>query len=867
MPAFDTDTTDKILELQTLVLSGEIPEVFELVRIDWPEDTRYYCVTKLDEVLEDPNALLTAIDNEPLEVRLVAPETEHFVPVSIDGSIGDEEIELKFMDFDGEFSDLLGEHGEGVKVTLLHWFPQVELLLPIFEAHLKLEDDADGYFVQITGAQGMRSSDGVLPKRAHYPTCQAVYPPAHNLTQAEIDEYQGCPDNSHLPGGTIGNGLFDFCPRLSTDNCIERDINPLFHLSHRTMTVTVIGTQSSGGPTFSTSAGNETNLKEAVRVVMGTRRVYDMKVLAFQRHPVTSNPDHGFFEANYEISEGPIAAVADAYVTIGGDRRFCEPIHTSIALGNLGQPAVSNPVTTHGYSGTAIIRNNYGWINPANVDQNDASADAIIRGIRNIRQYVDAGAGLVAEYFGASDFTNLILRRIDAQVNYPTATGAPAPAVPPVGFSVRRTGFITFPTSGEWTLTIDHDDSARLVIDGDELINNVNVGIDSNTFTAVADTPYPIIIDHVQGNATGPHPWRMVFNWELSDPPRDVPESAFTHDATSIMASTSNRAWQIAEMLTNKRWGFGYDIERLAMAASFLESATWGGEYVRFTDFDGNEFEHYRSKSDVDLQEKKVQEQIENMCLAGRFSRPFLFDGLIHIVPLRALTEDELGDCPVFTDEGDTGRNIVFEDEDDVERSTLRWSRQSDFDLKNRVELTFDDESNDWLETAAHPVEDVDAQIRAGRVVGDNTRKTNVLKESLLGVTNENHAIKLAWAFMDLGKFDEGGLQNNLRVTFKTWFMFCLDLHPFKVIKVVNAKMNDRFGFQYFRIMTMEREGDLQYKITAQAYNETYMETFEEVIEAPPIIVVGGGDGNGCTLTLGTITEEDGIISVPIEPC
>jgi hypothetical protein len=53
------------------------------------------------------------------------------------------------------FSDLLVEHGEGIKVELFYWFPQVELLLPVWHGHLRQEDDAEIDIVQDKGRAGL----------------------------------------------------------------------------------------------------------------------------------------------------------------------------------------------------------------------------------------------------------------------------------------------------------------------------------------------------------------------------------------------------------------------------------------------------------------------------------------------------------------------------------------------------------------------------------------------------------------------------------------------------------------------------------------------------------------------------------------
>jgi hypothetical protein len=157
--------------------------------------------------------------------------------------------------------------------------------------------------------------------------------------------------------------------------------------------------------------------------------------------------------------------------------------------------------------------------------------------------------------------------------------------------------------------------------------------------------------------------------------------------------------------------------------------------------------------------------------------------------------------------------NIIQEEiKDGVWKSTLKWSRKSDLDLPNRIECTYDSAADDYVKTPLQPVEDIDLQLRAGRILGDNTKKVNTKKYHLLGVTGEAHGMKLQWSLLDLGPHEEGGLQNNLKLTFKIWFLDALDLHIAKVIKVTNAKLQAKYGFTHFRILKLEREDDLHYE-------------------------------------------------------
>ena len=126
---------------------------------------------------------------------------------------------------------------------------------------------------------------------------------------------------------------------------------------------------------------------------------------------------------------------------------------------------------------------------------------------------------------------------------------------------------------------------------------------------------------------------------------------------------------------------------------------------------------------------------------------------------------------------------------------------------------------------------DVEAQLRAGRAFGDTTIRVVEKKYAALGVTNFNEAVRLGNLLLDLGEFDSGGLKNNLKITFTTFYAETLGLHPYKVIRVLSKQLT-RYGFEYFRIMSLKRQPDLKVEIVAQAYPEDYYEGLETVV--PP---------------------------------
>lgn len=725
LPSFNTAVQDKIAALRALRAAGSpIGQVFQMVKVDWPTPTGavYYAVLQVNEVAT------VAPPVSPIETRLVPEDNPAwFYPQELDASIGDSEVDLVFNDLDGEFSDLLVLHGEGRKVEIMYWFPSVALLLTTWHGHLR-KDKTDIERCSVKAIQGFRSSEGLLPSRAHWRECQAPFGALFD-TQAQIDEHD-CPYNRHI-GGAVGNlngGVpFTSCPRRTVADCNTRlGSSGLFMLSHATQSVTVANNQTKGQRLFSTSNGNETNLKDPVVAILGNRRVHGMAILASRKDFNNNEPDKGFIFIIAEVGEGPVDEIKFPIVNLGDGEQPADPANFSYRLGTKGQTPVDTALTTHGYSSTALIRARSGWVNPDNVDISQISASVIVHGINNCRIYTDA--------------------------------------------------------------------------------------------------------------------------------------TTYTEDLTS------NRAWHIMRMLTDKRWGYGYEYDQLDIPA-FIEAACWCDNVVRFTDANGDNHDHIRARSDIELRGRKVQQQIEDICMAGRLSRPFLFNGKIHIVPLRELTAAELAAAPVFTDEGNN-RNIVQEEiEDNVFKSTLEWSEISDIELPNRIECTFDDAGDNHLERPLRPIEDIDAQIAAG---GSSVfRKINVKKYGLAGVVVETQALKIATSLLDLGPFDEGGLANNLELKFRAWFLDCLDLYPTKVIKVQSSKLT-KYDFDYFRIKEIKPLANLEYDLTVQAYNETYMASFEELyggidpIPSDPPVPPGGSVAPPTDpLVFGSITYVGGVLQIP----
>ncbi len=279
----------------------------------------------------------------------------------------------------------------------------------------------------------------------------------------------------------------------------------------------------------------------------------------------------------------------------------------------------------------------------------------------------------------------------------------------------------------------------------------------------------------------------------------------YSDSTTFVEQYTTNRAWCLLKLLTSTWFGFRLDVARLVI----------------------NDFIYLASKNSTfncEVQARSAQSQIEDICRAANWFTPFNHDGITRFLPMQELDTTQ-SDIPTFTDTG-ASQNIIF---DDQGLSTLTVAYKDDDEIPNSITLLFEDADHDWIE---RPLlfDDWNAQAQAGSVYGDNTKRLIEKSYAAYGITNLTEAVPLGATLRDIGEFGNGGLLNNLEVTFVTRpsrFADAMDLHENKAIKVVSDKLtgyNDPNGdqFQYFIVKRLERtdEGDLI--VTAQAYGKAY---------------------------------------------
>jgi regulation of enolase protein 1 (concanavalin A-like superfamily) len=135
------------------------------------------------------------------------------------------------------------------------------------------------------------------------------------------------------------------------------------------------------------------------------------------------------------------------------------PEYKTILLGN---------TTSWDPPGDLTLNQTYYW----RIDERDSKGAVHAGQVWSFTVASRTEGGLKGQYFGTIDLSgDVLLTRVDPQINFDWGSGAPGPNVPADGFSVRWTGQVDIPASGEWTFFAHNDDGARLWIDEQLLID------------------------------------------------------------------------------------------------------------------------------------------------------------------------------------------------------------------------------------------------------------------------------------------------------------------------------------------------------------------------------------------------------------
>lgn len=326
--------------------------------------------------------------------------------------------------------------------------------------------------------------------------------------------------------------------------------------------------------------------------------------------------------------------------------------------------------------------------------------------------------------------------------------------------------------------------------------------------------------------------------------------SSYSDVSTKVRTGSDNRVWWVFEFYNNQRFGMGY-VDDLFEIQDWIDVSAWTRENVEhivlFPDGEELETSSMRSTFNAIVEGKPVGEQIEDMCTSGGISIPFLYAGKFTIAKFGIATEDELTDAVTFYDSGEL-KNIIWDDG----QPSITLSQIPDNKLVNEVEIRFEESANGDIERPL-TVDDPNQKLLAGRQLGPDQSLSVPKKFSGYGITIFAEAARAGYRALKYGRNDDGGTDNNLKVTFTVPLEYALLFKRYAIIKIVSDLLDeftlpsgtvgdeDRYPVEHFRVLKIQRTANARAEITAQVYNHTSYSNFE--------VEDGGGGGGGNDLT------------------
>jgi beta-glucosidase len=191
----------------------------------------------------------------------------------------------------------------------------------------------------------------------------------------------------------------------------------------------------------------------------------------------------------------PVATTVKSMAVIGDDAG------TDAMTQGGGSAGVNAPHVITPYQG---LKSRAGSGTTVTYAQGVASANGSLSpvGSTYLKPSQGSGSGLYGEYHNSKDLSGAVVAsRVDSAVDNVWGGQSPAPGVNTTNWSAKWTGTLTPPTTGTYTFSLNSDDGSRLLINGQQIINNwfdQGPTTRTGTVTLTANQPVSIEVDYYQ---------------------------------------------------------------------------------------------------------------------------------------------------------------------------------------------------------------------------------------------------------------------------------------------------------------------------------------------------------------------------------
>ncbi len=168
-----------------------------------------------------------------------------------------------------------------------------------------------------------------------------------------------------------------------------------------------------------------------------------------------------------------------------------------------------------------------------------------------------AGGGMRGDYFRGTNFENLVLTRVDPQIDFNWGSSEPDPLVGADNFSVRWIGEVEAAFTETYRFYTNTNDGVRLWVDGQELVDdweNQSTTENSGTIDLVAGQVYSIVMEYFadDGDAVAELSWASP-----STPRQLIPQAALSPLVRAGSPNPANGAPDVT-MEPVLKWKSGY---------------------------------------------------------------------------------------------------------------------------------------------------------------------------------------------------------------------------------------------------------------------------------------------------------------------